>query len=74
MLYNITNPFPLSEKLLCYFVTYLAEQKLVSLTIKVYLAVARSMHISLGFPDLHDTSSLLLLEWVQAGIKWVQAN
>ena len=74
MLYNITNPFPLSEKLLCYFARYLAEQKPVSPTIKVYLAAAQSMHISLGFPDLRDTYSLPLLERVQAGIKRVQAN
>ena len=72
--YNITNPLPLSEKLLCYFSKYLAEQKLITPTIEVYLAAARSMPVSLGFPNLCDTFSVLLLKRVQSGIKRLQAN
>ena len=67
-------PFPLSEKLLCYFSVYLAERKLTSQTIRTYLVAAHSMHITLGFPDPCYSSSLPLLQRIQVGIKRVQAN
>ena len=49
-LYDVYNPLPVTEKLLCYFVTVLAKNGLAPQTIKSYLSVVRSMQISLGLP------------------------
>ena len=62
------QPFPLSEKLLCSFAAYLADQGLAPQTGKSYLSALRSMQISLGLPDPRDQSSLPILKRVQAGI------
>ena len=70
---NLHNPFPLTERILCYFASYLASKDLSAQTVKVYLAALRDLHISLGFPDLRDQSSLPLLKRVQSGIQRVQA-
>ena len=72
--YNVCIPFPLSEKLLRYCAVYLAECKLTLWTIDTYLSAVCSMHITLGFLDPRDSSSLPVLQRVQAGIKRVQAN
>lgn len=72
--YHVYTPFPLTEKLLCYFAVHLAERKLAPQTIKTYLAAARNMHISLGFPDPRDHSSMPLLQRVQMGIRRVHAS
>ena len=72
--YNVRDPLPLSEKLLCYYAVFLAERSLTPRKITTYLAAARSMHITLGFPDPRDSSSLSRLQRIQAGIKRVQAN
>lgn len=66
--YNIVDPFPLSEQLLCSFATYLADQGLAPQTGKSYLSALRNMQISLGLPDPRDASSLPILKRVQAGI------
>ena len=66
--YNILQPFPLSEQLLCSFATYLADQGLAPQTGRSYLSALRSMQISLGLPDPRDRSSLPVLKKVQAGI------
>ena len=63
--YNVLQPFPLSEELLCSFA---ADQGLASQTGKSYLSALRSMQISLGLPDPRDQSSLPILKRVQAGI------
>ena len=68
------NPFPLTEKLLCYFAVFLAKEGLTSQSIKTYLAAARNMHISLGFPDPRDSSSLPILRRIQLGIQRVQST
>ena len=72
--YCVFNPFPLSEQLLCHFATYLAKEGLAAQLIKIYLAAACNMHISLGFPDPRDSSSLPVLRRVQLGIQRVQAS
>ncbi len=46
--YDITNPFPLSEQLLCSFAAFLADQSLAPQTGKSYLSALRNMQISLG--------------------------
>ena len=66
--YNVLQPFPLSEQLLCSFAAYLADQGLAPQTGKSYLSALRSMQISLGLPDTRDHSSLPILKRVQAGI------
>ena len=66
--YNVIQPFPLSEQLLCSFAAYLADQGLAPQTGKSYLSALRSMQISLGLPDPRDQSSLPILRRVQAGI------
>ena len=67
LLYNVCDLFPLSEKLLCYYAVFLAE---CSLTPRA----ARSMHITLGFLDPRNYSSLQRLQTIQDGIKRLQAN
>ena len=66
--FNVTNPFPVTEQLLCSFVAYLADDGLAPQTCKSYLAAVRNMQISLGLPDPRAQSSLPILKRVQAGI------
>ena len=66
--YNVWNPFPVSEKLLCAFVAYLANDGLAPQTCKSYLAAVRNIQLSLGLPDPREQSSLPVLKRVQAGI------
>ena len=49
--HHINSPFPLSQSLLCYYVSYLADQGLSTGTIKVYLSALRHKQVALGFPD-----------------------
>ena len=72
--YAVFNPFPMSEKLLCSFAAYLAEQNMSHQTIKTYLSAVRDAHISFGFPDFRSADNLPRLERIQAGIRRVQAQ
>ena len=67
--YNIANPFPVNESVLCYFVVAMAKDGLAPATIKTYLAAIRNAHIERGFPDLRDTSSLPRLQLIQTGVR-----
>ena len=67
------NPFPISEIVLCYFVSFLGGAWLVPSTIRTYLAAVRHMQIRLGFPEAREVSSLPLLKLVQAGVARVRA-
>ncbi|XP_064402396.1 uncharacterized protein LOC135348148 [Halichondria panicea] len=64
----ITDPFPVSELLLCSFASYLADEGLAPQTVKTYLASVRNTQLSLGLPDPREGSSLPILKWAQAGI------
>ena len=44
-------PLPLSEHLLCFYVSFLADNGLAHSSIKCYLSAARHLQISHGFPD-----------------------
>ena len=66
--YHITNPFPLTEHLMCYYASFLADQGLATQTVKGYLSALRNMQISLGLLDPREQSSMPLLKRVQAGI------
>eukprot|EP00731_Ephydatia_muelleri_P036129 Em0203g4a len=67
--YDVFTPFPVTEKLLCYFAAALANEGLAPQTIKCYLSGVRSMQISLGLPPPRDQSSLPILKRVLDGIR-----
>ena len=68
MKYNLMNPFPVTEKLLCSLIAFLANEGLAPQTCKSYLAAVRNVQLSLGLPDPREQSSLPVLKRVQAGI------
>ena len=70
--FNVTDPFPLTEQTLCFFIAHLAEQGLAPLTGKAYLSALCNAQISLGLPDPRSQSSLPLLKRVQAGIRRIR--
>lgn len=67
--FNITNPFLVSESLLCYFVAYLAGRGISPATIKTYLAATCNTQILRGHPELLQSSSLLHLHLIQSGVR-----
>ena len=64
----------MSETLLCYFVTSLAEEGMAPSTIRVYLAAVRHAQILEGFPEPREASSLPRLHLVQSGIRRARAE
>lgn len=72
--YQITDPFPVTEKLLCHFVAHLANDGLSPQTGKSYMAAIRNMQLSLGLPDPREQSSLPVLKRVLAGISRLRLN
>ena len=66
--YHVTDPFPVSEFLLCAFAAYMADSGLTPQTVKSYLPAIRNTQLSLGLPDPREQSSLPMLKRVQAGI------
>eukprot|EP00731_Ephydatia_muelleri_P013512 Em0007g822a len=67
--YDVFTPFPVTEKLLCYFAAALASEGLAPQTIKCYLSGVQSMQISLGLPPPRDQSSLPILKRVLDSIR-----
>ena len=65
--FNVGDPFPVTEQLLCSYAAYLAEVDLAPQSIRSYLAAIRDMQISIGLPDPREQSSLPILKRVQAG-------
>ena len=65
--YNVEDSFPLTERILCFSASYLAEEKLAPQTVRGYLLALRNAQISLGLPDPREQSSLPLLKRIQAG-------
>jgi len=68
-IYGILIPFPVSEAILCYFVTYLARQNLSPQTIKTHLEGVRNTQIILGLPEPRAFSPLPHLQLVQIGVQ-----
>lgn len=66
-------PLPVTEQLLCRYVSYLANQSLAHSTIKGYLAGVRHLHIAEGLGDPH-INTMAQLEQVLRGIKLTQAR
>ena len=72
--YQLDNPLPVNELLLCQFAAYLADEGLAAQSIKTYLAAIRNLQLSLGLPDSRDTSTLPRLKLLLAGVRRVRAR
>ena len=62
------NPLPVSENLLCRYVTFLAEDGLAPKSIKLYLSAVRHLQVSMNFPD-PKIGDMAHLEQVVKGAK-----
>ena len=68
------TPLPVTESLLCAYVSYLADQHLKHATIKVYLSAIRQLQIATGLPDPFAGTAWPRLDQVMKGIKRVEAE
>ena len=66
--FGVSNPFPVSQPLLCYFVVHLANSGLAYQTIKTYLAAIRHEQIAKGLPEPKQLSSMPKLKVVENGV------
>lgn len=66
--FNITQPFPVTELLLCRFVAEMARAGLAPATMRTYLAGVRHAQIMRGFPEPSQSGSFPRLKLVQAGV------
>ena len=66
--YQVLDPFPVTEQLLCSFAAFMGDEGLAPQTVKSYLPAIRNMQLSLGLPDPQKHSSLPVLRRVLAGI------
>ena len=69
---NKLRPLPLSQSVLCLFLSYLADQSLQHRTIKTYMSGLRFYQIRAGYGDPFATV-MLGLDYVLKSIKRVQA-
>ena len=53
--FNVIEVLPVTQEILCYFVSYLRSEGLAHTTIKNYLAAVRNLQISYGFPSPFDS-------------------
>ena len=63
------SPFPVSETMLCYFVTSLAQEGIAPTTIRTYLAAVRHTQIIRGHAEPRESLTLPRLRLVQNGIR-----
>ena len=54
--YNTTSPLPVSQSLLCLFISHLANLCLSRGTIKTYLAAIRYLQVSMNLPEPRSVS------------------
>ena len=73
MLYNITTPLPVSQNLVCLFVSHLACFGLSHSTIKTYLSALRHLQVMNDFGD-PMWASMPKLKLVERGIRRVGAS
>ena len=66
--YNIAQPFPVNELLLCRFCAEMAIQGLAPATLKTYLSGIRHAQIMNGFPEPAQVASMPRLKLLQAGV------
>ena len=67
--FGLSAPFPVSEIILCYFVTSLAQEGIAPATIKIYLAAVRHAQVVRGLPEPRESSTLPRLRLIQRGIR-----
>lgn len=72
-LYGLSTPFPVSEIILCYFVTSLAQEGITPATIKTYLAAVRHAQIVRGLPEPRAAASPRL-RLIERGIRRERAR
>ena len=72
-MYNLSNPLPVSQSVLCMFITHLANLGLAYGTIKTYLAAIRYLHISRDLPEPKSTP-MPKLTLVERGIRRVKST
>ena len=65
--FGVAAPFPVSEALLCYFVTSLAREGVAPSTVRTYLAVVRHAQVVRGHPGPRELSSLPACVWSRMG-------
>ena len=68
------TPLPLSESLLCSYVSHLADQGLKHSTLKVYLSAVRYLQIASGQGDPFAGVARPRLDYVMRGIKKAEAE
>ena len=68
------TPLPVSEDVLCKYVSHLADSDLKHRTIKTYLSGGRYYQIRSGFPDPFQSSHMPRLDYTLRGVKRVQAQ
>ena len=73
VLYSILNPLPVSQSVLCMFISYLADSGLAYGTIKTYLAAVRYLQISMGLPEPR-AAPMPKLALVERGIRRAKAG
>ena len=66
--YNL-SPFPVSQTILCLFVSFLAKEGLQYQSIRAYLSAIRHLYISQGHPDPFAESNFPQLEYVLKGVR-----
>ena len=71
--FGVSNPFPISQRLSCYYVAYLADNGLVYQTIKTYLAAIRHIQIAQGLPEPKQYASMPKLKVVEKGVCKIRA-
>ena len=67
-IYHVTNPLPVSQSLLCSYISHLANSGLAYSTIKTYLAAVRYLQISNDLPEPR-TVPMPKLSLVERGIR-----
>ena len=72
-MYNLSNPLPVSQSVLCLFITYLANLGLAYGTIKTYLAAIRYLHISRDLPEPRSIP-MPKLSLVERGIRRMKSS
>ena len=68
------NPVPVTQSLLCVYVSFLADLHLKHSTIKVYLSAVRNLQIAAGHSDPFAETAMPQLDQVMKGIKRVEAE
>ena len=72
IMYNIADPLPVSQSLLCSYVVYLARSGLCCSTIRTYLSAIRYLQISRDLPEPR-TELMPKLKMIETGVRKVQA-